>query len=57
MSCKKRGFVSITHNDLRDLTTNMLSEVCKDREIEQKLKTLTGDKLDSRAAKTTSEAT
>ena len=29
MSCKKEGFVSIRHKDLRDLAANMLSEVFK----------------------------
>ena len=45
MSCKKGIFVSIRHNDLRDLTANMLSEVCKDVEIEPKLTRLTGKEL------------
>ena len=36
MSCKKEGFVSIRHNDLRDLNAKMLSEVYKDTEIERK---------------------
>ena len=30
MSCKKGSFVSIRHNDLRDLTAKMLSKVYKD---------------------------
>ena len=55
MSCKKGGFVSIRHNDLRDLTAKMLSEVCKDTEIEPKLTTLTEKELDSRTAKITNE--
>ena len=56
MSCKKGSFVSIRHNDLRDLTANMLSEVCKDVEIEPKLTRLTGKELGSRTANTTNEA-
>ena len=56
MSCKKGGFVSVRHNDLRDLTTNMLSKVCKDVEIEPKLTALTGEVLGSRTANTTNEA-
>ena len=47
MSCKKGGFVSVRHNDLRDLTTNKLSKVCKDVEIEPKLIALTGEVLGS----------
>ena len=56
MSCKKEGFVLIRHTDLRDLTANMLSKVCKDREIEPKLTRLTGKELDSRTVNTANEA-
>ena len=49
-NCKKGGFVSIRYKDLRDLTENMLAEVCKGIEIQ-----LTGIKLDSRTANTTNE--
>ena len=56
MSCKKGGFVSVRHNDLRDLATNKLSKVCKDVEIEPKLTVLTGEALGSRTANTTNEA-
>ena len=55
MSYKKGGFVSIKHNDLRDLTANMLSEVCKDIEIELKLTPSTAEELSSRTANTTNE--
>ena len=34
MSCKKGGFVTIRHNELRDPTAKLLSEVCYDTEIE-----------------------
>ena len=37
MSCKKCGFTYIRHKDLRDLTGNMVSEVCKDTKTEPKL--------------------
>ena len=37
MGCKKGRFVSIRHNDLRDITARIVSEVCKDTEIEPKL--------------------
>ena len=56
MSCKKGGFISIRHNDLRDLTANMLSEVCKDTEIEPRLQTLTGEQLNNRTANRSDEA-
>ena len=56
ISCKKAGFVSIRHNDLRDLTANMLSEVCKGIEIELKSTPLTDEELGNRTASTTNEA-
>ena len=37
MSCKKCGFTYIRHKDLRDLTGNMVSEVCEDTKTEPKL--------------------
>ena len=52
MSCKKVDFVSIRHKDLRDLTSKMLSEVCKDIEIELKLTPLIDEELDSRTEDT-----
>ena len=45
MSCKKRSFVTIRRNDVRDLTTKILSEVCYDTEIEPKLVPLSGEDL------------
>ena len=56
MSCKKGGFISIRHINLRDLTANMLSEVCKDVEIEPKLTPSTDEVSGSRTANTTNEA-
>ena len=43
MNCKKGHFIYIRHNDLRHLTANMMSEMCKDTEIEPKLTLLSGD--------------
>ena len=37
MKNKKGGFICIRHNDLRDQWANMMSEVCRDTEIEPKL--------------------
>ena len=37
MNCKKGGFVTIRHNDLRDLTAKILSEVCYDTELSRDL--------------------
>ena len=48
--------MSIRHNGLRDLTAKMLSEVCKDTEIEPKLTPLTSEELVNRTANTTNVA-
>ena len=37
VSCKRRGFVTIRHDALRDLTANVFSNVCNDVDIERKL--------------------
>ena len=56
MSCKKGGLVSICHNDTRDLTANILNEVCNDAEVEAKLISLNGEQLQHRSAITGDEA-
>ena len=44
------------HSDLRDLTANMVSDVCKDTEIEPKLTPLTGEELQGRTSNNSNEA-
>ena len=56
MSCKKGGFVRIRHNDLRDITARIVSEICKDTEIEPKLLPLFGEKLHERTTNRSNEA-
>ena len=56
MSCKKGGFVTIRHNDLRDFTAKILSEVCCYTEIEPKLAPLSGEDLSHRTANRSNEA-
>ena len=56
MSCNKGGFVSIRHNDLIDLTVRLVSEVCKDIEIEPKLLPLSGQKINGRTTNRSDEA-
>ena len=56
MSCEKGGFVSIRHNDIRDLTARTVSEVCKDTEIEPKLLPLSGEELHERTINRSNEA-
>ena len=56
MSCKKGSFVSITHNDLRDLSVKIVSEVYKDTEIWPKLLPLSGEELHGRTTNLSNEA-
>jgi hypothetical protein len=50
MTCKKGGFVSIRHNDIRDFTAEMLTEVCNDVAIEPILTPLSGEKFQYKSA-------
>ena len=45
------GFINIRHNNVRDLTARILTEVCKDVEIEPPLLPLTGEVMKHRSAK------
>ena len=45
LSCPKGGFPSIRHNEIRDLTANMLTEVCSDVCVEPDLQPITGEQL------------
>ena len=45
LSCKKGGFVSLRHNHIRNITSILLKEVCKDVRVEPQLQQLTGEYL------------
>ena len=45
LSCPKGGFPSIRHNEVRDLTATLLTEVCHNVSIEPDLQPLTGEQL------------
>ena len=45
LSCPKGGFPSIRHNEIWDLTANLLTEVCSDVCIEPDLQPITGEVL------------
>ena len=45
LSCPKGGFPSIRHNEVRDLTAILLTEVCHNVSIEPDLQPLTGEQL------------
>ena len=43
LSCPKGGFPSIRHNEIRDVTASLLSEVCHDVAVEPHLQPLEGE--------------
>ena len=56
LSCKKGGFVSLTHNQVRNLTASLLNEVCRDVCVESQLLQLTGENLNEKMAIRSDEA-
>ena len=56
MTCKRGGFVCIRHDEVRDLTANLLREICHDVTTEPSLLPLHGEHLRYRTANTTNEA-
>ena len=49
-SCPKGGFPSLRHNEIRDITANLLTEVCHDVCVEPELQPLTGELLTNATA-------
>ena len=45
LSCKKGGFISLRHNEIRNITAKLLNEVHHDVKIEPTLQPLTGENL------------
>ena len=56
LSCKKGGFVSLRHNQVRNLEASLLSEVCHDVCVEPQLLQLTGENLNEKMAIRSEEA-
>ena len=56
LSCNKGGFPSLRHNKIRDLTAQLLTEVCNDVRVEPVLQTLTGEVFTGRSTNTTDGA-
>ena len=50
LSCPKGGFPTIRHNEIRDLSAGLLSEVCNDVGIEPVLQPLQGEKFRHKSA-------
>ena len=51
MICKKGSFITMRHNELRDLEAELLNTVCKDVQIEPVLQDITGEILNPGANK------
>ena len=43
LSCTKGGYPSIRHNEIRDLTANLVSKVCSNVSVEPMLQPITGE--------------
>ena len=52
LSCPTGGFPSIRHNEVRDITASLLSEVCHGISIEPHLQPLSGETMPLRSANT-----
>ena len=50
LSCPMGGFPTIRHNEIRDLTANLMSEVCHDVCVEPSLQPVTGEILNGASA-------
>ena len=46
LTCKKGGFITLCHNRLRNITANLLKEVCHVVRIEPTLQKLTGEQFE-----------
>ena len=56
LSCPRGGFPSLRHNEIRDLTARLLTEVCNDIQIEPELQEITTEVMSGRCANTTNGA-
>ena len=52
MVCHMGGFPTIRHNEIRDITGSLLTEVCRNVAIEPPLQPLSGETLEARSANT-----
>ena len=51
LSSKKGRFASLRHNHIRNITTSLLTEVCKDLRVEPLLQQLTGESFQHHTAR------
>ncbi len=54
LSCPRGGFPTLRHNEIRDVTANLLTEVCHDVMTEPDLQPLTGEAM-TRATSNTAD--
>ena len=50
LSCAKGGFPALRHNEIRDITASLLTEVCSDVRVEPDLQPVTPNQLDGASA-------
>ena len=50
LSCKNGGFVTIRHNQVRNITATLLNEICNDVQIEPQLQSFSGEHFDAKTA-------
>ena len=55
-SCRKGGFITLRHNHIRNVTTELLSQVTKDVKLEPLQQSLTGETFVQRRANTSDDA-
>ena len=56
LTCRKEGFIALRHNRRRNITHNLLKQVCHNVRVEPTLQKLTGEQFEQRAANTLDEA-
>ncbi len=49
LSCPRSGFPSLRHNEIRDLTARLLTEVCNDVQIEPVLQEITTETMSGKS--------
>ena len=56
LSCSRGGYVSLRHNEVRDLPTDLLSDTCNNVTAEPHLQPVCGERFQSASAITADEA-
>ena len=56
LNCKCGGFPSLRHNELRDITADLLTEICPDVQVEPALQALSGERFSYQSAITDDNA-